>query len=101
MTKHRLARGFATLGLGLSLAAAPAVAGAAPTKDVAAQTEAPAKKANVISTTSGARSREASYAERQEQNPRTAAFKGNGAGIYIGGSTLAVVLVVVLVVVLL
>ena len=45
--------------------------------------------------------RQLRYAEREAASPGAKEFKGNGVGIYVGGSTLAVVLVIVLVVVLL
>lgn len=100
MTKHHFMRGFATLCLGVALAAAPAMVSAAPVAPAAADTADTAAKKNAVPT-DDPHHRNQSYAERQAENPRTAAFKGNGVGVYIGGSTLAVVLVVVLVVVLL
>jgi hypothetical protein len=95
MTKQRLLRAIAALGLGLVLVGAPTIANAtpAPTPTLAAP------KARDATTRDQPRS--ASYAAREAVAPRAADFKGNGAGIYIGGSTLAVVLVVVLVLVLL
>ncbi|HEX3695782.1 MAG TPA: hypothetical protein VH374_10365 [Polyangia bacterium] len=40
------------------------------------------------------------YAQREAQVPQIADFKGGSVGVYIGGSTLAVVLLVVLLVIL-
>ncbi|HVZ73160.1 MAG TPA: hypothetical protein VHJ20_12355 [Polyangia bacterium] len=45
--------------------------------------------------------RQRDYAAREAASPQTADFQGNGAGIYIGGSTLAVVLLIVLIILLL
>jgi len=93
-----LARAVAAACLGLALFGAPVFAVAAPAQPVAAAAS-PARASRP--PTSEAQQRQRRYAEREAANPRAADFKGNGVGIYIGGSTLAVVLVVVLVVVLL
>jgi hypothetical protein len=95
MTKERLVRAIAALGLGLVLVGAPTIANATPAP--AATLTAP--KAHEAAPREQPRS--ASYAAREAAAPHAADFKGNGAGIYIGGSTLAVVLVIVLVLVLL
>ncbi|SRR5258708_39740885 len=98
MTKQTLARWLAALGLGLALVGAPALAKGAP----ASTTFPTASVASPAARASGdVHQRQLHYAQREAANPRPADFKGNGAGIYIGGSTLAVVLVVVLIVVLL
>ncbi|HXI60003.1 MAG TPA: hypothetical protein VNO55_28240 [Polyangia bacterium] len=44
---------------------------------------------------------EEGYAQRESQSPQTADFKGGSAGIYIGGSGVALVLLIVLLVILL
>ena len=98
MSTPRLARFIAVACLGLALSTVPSLANAATTPPPA-QT-APATK-EIPSSSSDAHQRQARYAERQAASPRAADFQGKGVGIYIGGSTLAVVLVVVLVVVLL
>src|SRR3954447_6877930 len=41
------------------------------------------------------------YAQRESQAKNLERFKGGGAGVYIGGSTLAIVLLIVLIVILL
>jgi hypothetical protein len=97
---HRLGLWITAIGLGLTLVGAPALAAppATPSSLRAAATQggAPAPTRSLA-----APARERGYAQREAATPRNADFKGNGVGIYIGGSTLAVVLVVVLIVVLL
>jgi len=44
---------------------------------------------------------EEGYAQRESRSPRTADFKGGHEGIYIGGSGVALVLLIVLLVILL
>jgi hypothetical protein len=104
MTFRRLAQSLAAACLGLALAAAPTIAVAAPATPPAAAAPAP-RATHEASAARGASdaSDEAAdrYAAREAAAPQAAGFKGQGAGIYIGGSTLAVVLVIVLVVVLL
>jgi len=97
MTKQRLLRAIAALGLGLVLVGAPTIANATPAPSSAPALSTP-EPSNAPTDT---HTRHASYATREAAAPHAADFKGNGAGIYIGGSTLAVVLVVVLIVVLL
>jgi hypothetical protein len=92
MTIPNLSRHLAAACFGLALAGAPVIAHAAPVAAPAAAT-APA----TTTPTHG----DAARASHDYAAPQTADFKGQGAGIYIGGSTLAVVLVVVLVVILL
>ena len=98
MTKQRLLRAVAALGLGLVLVGAPTMANATPDD---APTAAALSAPKPSHAPTDARARRASYATREAAAPRAADFKGNGAAIYIGGSTLAVVLVVVLILVLL
>jgi len=98
MTKQHLTRWIATLGLALavSLSLGTTQAQAATPSTLAAPTSqtkaAPAKPGADADGT---------YAQREAAHPEAAAFSGDGSAIYIGGSTLAVVLIVVLVVVLL
>lgn len=98
MTKHTLSRSLAAACLGLALTAAPVIA--APVPPPAASAPAPqsskaaAPGADVDQTAQR-------YAAREAAAPQTADFKGQGAGIYIGGSTVAVVLLIVLIVILL
>ena len=96
--KTLLARTLAAASLGLTLLAAPTLANA---ESVAlpAPTE-PAAKGS-IPLPSEVQQRQTRYAEREAASPNTADFEGKGAAVYIGGSTLAVVLVIVLLVVLL
>ncbi|HEV3031201.1 MAG TPA: hypothetical protein VG319_06135 [Polyangia bacterium] len=99
MTKQTLARWLAALGLGLALVGAPTLAKGAPastTSPTAPAAEGPAARAS-----GDDHDRQLHYAQREAASPRAADFKGNGVGVYIGGSTLAVVLVIVLIVVLL
>jgi hypothetical protein len=97
MTKQRLLRAIAAAGLGLVLVGAPTIANAAPAPSSTPALTTP-KPSNAPTDT---QTRHASYAAREAAAPHAADFKGNGSAIYIGGSTLAVVLVVVLVLVLL
>lgn len=100
MTKSNLSRSLAAACLGLALTAAPVIAHAAPVPPPAAATpatdttKATPKGTDVDQT-------EQRYAAREASAPQTAEFKGQGAGLYIGGSTAAVVLLIVLVVILL
>jgi hypothetical protein len=102
MNLLRFARALAAASLGLVLSGAPALA-ATPSPaqpPVVAPAEAhrsplPRDQDNAVEQ------RQRHYAEREAAAPHAADFKGNGVGVYIGGSTLAVVLIVVLVVVLL
>jgi hypothetical protein len=56
----------------------------------------------VVSTPAGDASRQATdYAAREAAAPQLGAFQGGDVGIYIGGSALGVVLVVVLIVLIL
>jgi hypothetical protein len=95
MTKQRLLRAVAALGLGLVLVGAPTIANAMPASPPALTTPKPSN------APTGEHPRAASYAAREAAAPHAADFKGKGAGIYIGGSTVAVVLVIVLILVLL
>lgn len=98
MTKQTLARWLAALGLGLALVGAPTLAKGAP----ALMPSPTAPAASPAARASGdAHERQLHYCQREAASPRAADFKGNGVGVYIGGSTLAVVLVIVLIVVLL
>jgi hypothetical protein len=104
MTKHPVPRLLATLGLGLALVGAPALATAAPAAVAAIGTNGPVKAdatTDPAPMRADAHGRKLSYAERDAANVRAADFNGDGSAIYIGGSTLAVVLIVVLVLVLL
>ena len=62
----------------------------------------PAAPTNSTTSTTPAPSRDRQYAAREAKSPQAAKFKGGeGVGLYIGGSTVAVILFVVLLVVLL
>lgn len=93
-----LSRGLFTACFGLALAVSPVVAHAAPAAPSVHSDETPSTRTTATVEHSPSTR---SYAEREAAAPQTAAFKGQGAGIYIGGSTAAVVLLIVLVVVLL
>jgi hypothetical protein len=96
MRKHHIAHLLTAISLGIALVGSPALASAAsPTSAPAAEATSP------VTPRRHEQARPATYAQREAASPRTGDFKGNGVGIYIGGSTLAVVLVVILVVVLL
>jgi hypothetical protein len=101
MTKQRLLRAIAALGLGLVLVGAPTIANAAPVTPSAPALATPTESITKSSAPNDRQTRRASYAAREAAAPRAADFKGNGAGIYIGGSTVVVVLVIVLILVLL
>jgi hypothetical protein len=96
MSTSGIARSIAAACLGLALCGAPTLAHAA---TAAAHTAVAAESA--APTSPEARERTKHYAERQAANPQASEFQGKGVGVYIGGSTLAVVLVIVLIVVLL
>jgi hypothetical protein len=87
--------------LGLALLGAPALATAAPVPPAAAAAPAAPATTPALPLPQDVQERQRRYAQREAQNPAAADFEGNGVGLYIGGSTLAVVLVIVLVVVLL
>ena len=97
MSTPRITRSIAAACLGLALCGAPALAHAA-SPTTAADTAA-AKETPPLSRDAPEHQRK--YAERQAANPQASEFQGKGVGVYIGGSTLAVVLIIVLVVVLL
>ncbi len=87
-----------SLGLFLSLSPQMARADARATSPSATEVETTPPAAD---SQEGASHRELRYARREATTPQAAAFKGQGRAIYIGGSTLAIVLIVVLIVVLL
>lgn len=104
---------FTVLGVfaGTSLGfASPALAGqpvpvapapVAPDRPATAPLAAPAAKTTTSSATPSS-TRDRQYAAREAKSPQAAKFKGGeGVGLYIGGSTVAVILFVVLLVVLL
>ena len=99
MTTYRSNLCIAALGLVLTLVGAPAFA--APS----AMADAPASESTTARGTPTpavpALDRGHAYARREAAAPVAAEFRGKGAGVYIGGSTVAVVLVVVLIVLLL
>jgi hypothetical protein len=95
-----LSRGLLAACFGLALAVSPVVAHAAPVAPSVPSVGAPSTETTATAEGHTAPSTR-SYAEREAAAPQTADFKGQGAGIYIGGSTAAVVLLIVLVVVLL
>jgi hypothetical protein len=102
MKNGRLGQWIAAMSLGMFLALAPQMARAeanalAPTA-AATDVTTPAPGADSPETAS---QRQLRYARREAATPQAAAFKGQGSAIYIGGSTLAVVLIIVLIVVLL
>jgi hypothetical protein len=102
MMNQRLSRTLAALGLGLALVGAPAAAAAKPLAGTTSSSvSTPAAPEAARGDVKLGDAQEHRYAAREAASPRAADFKGGGAGIYIGGSTLAVVLVVVLVLVLL
>ena len=92
------ALGLALMFVGSSAHAAAPTTTDEPTSETASTTASDGARRTSVAPL-GDRAR--SYAQREAATPRAGDFKGNGAGIYIGGSTLAVALVVVLVVVLL
>jgi hypothetical protein len=96
MLKHRLGLWLTALAFGLMLAGTPLLAAPAATPDAV-----PAASGTAETPRAHETKRPNSYAQRESATPRAAGFKGSGVGIYIGGSTLAVVLVIVLIVVLL
>lgn len=57
--------------------------------------------ASTAATTDETGAREIQYGQRETQSPQAANFKGGAVGVFIGGSTIAVVLLIVLLVILL
>jgi hypothetical protein len=107
MTKRHLQRWIRSLGLGACLAFAPQIARAdgtpaAGSANAAASARQPNRPVPDAGVPVDGHFVKPSYAEREAQRPQTADFKGGESyGIYIGGSAVAVVLFVVLLVVLL
>lgn len=93
-----LSRGLVAACFGLALAVSPVVVHAAP---VAPSVQGDGTSSQHATAPVESPPSTRSYAEREAAAPQTANFKGQGAGIYIGGSTAAVVLLIVLVVILL
>jgi hypothetical protein len=98
MTKHHLTRWIATLGLALAVSLSLGTTPVQAATPVALAAPAAPTKAAHAKPSGDAEHR---YAQREAEHPDAAAFNGDGTAVYIGGSTLAVVLIVVLVVVLL
>jgi hypothetical protein len=94
--------GTLTLGMMLGLAPMATAAQAADNGSAAARHEPrEALPPPVTGTPEQANEQTLRYAAREAETPQLATFEGGSAGVYIGGSTLAVVLIVVLIVVLL
>lgn len=91
MQFHRI---LSTSLLAAALLGAPLAASAEPAP-VAAQ-HAPGRTANPSVVADAER-----YGERELQSPASAKFEGGSEGVYIGGSALAVVLIILLIVVIL
>jgi hypothetical protein len=86
----------------LALLGVPSVARAANTREVPVVVdEAPARSLAEPARSDDAAAEASHYAAREAAAPALGKFKGGGAGIYIGGSALTVILVVVLIVILL
>jgi hypothetical protein len=93
---------IAALVLGTFLVVAPGRASAATPPPTRAPVSALANPAPADGTPEDANQRALTYAQREARTPNAASFKGgDGAGIYISGSAVAVVLLVVVLVVLL
>jgi hypothetical protein len=107
MTKRHLQRWIGALGLGACLVCASQIAradGAPPVGAVgpAASARQPNRPLPDAGAPVDGHFGKPSYAEREAQQPQVADFEGGESyGIYIGGSAVAVVLFVVLLVVLL
>ena len=102
MTKRRLQRWMATVGLAGGLMLASGMAHAAPDAPVPVEAHDVAPTQPATKTRPDAKRPELQYAQREAQSPQAAHFKGGeGVGIYVSGGALAVVLVVVVLVVLL
>jgi hypothetical protein len=82
---------------GQARAAGPTGPSAPPPAPAATQT-APAASTTTTDETSA---RAIEYGQRETQSPQAADFKGGAVSLFIGGSTLAVVLLIVLIVILL
>ena len=103
MTKRHLQRWLGLFSLGTCLVFAPQIAGADTTRpagpaEMTQHQARPSKDAGAPDGNFG----KLAYAEREAQQPQAADFKGGeSVSVYIGGSAVAVVLFVVLLVVLL
>jgi hypothetical protein len=90
------------MSLGMFLAVAPQMARAeANVVSPSSQTAPTDSTSPAADSPETASKRQLRYAEREAATPQAAEFKGQGSAIYIGGSTLAIILIVVLIVVLL
>ena len=98
--KHIAATVLAVLLLGTAAGQARAAGitapSAPPPAPVATQTT-----TDNTATTEESQARQIQYGQRETQSPQAANFKGGAVGLFIGGSTLAVVLLIVLLVILL
>ena len=102
MTKHQLTRWIATLGLALAVSVSLGTTPVQAATPVAlAASAAPTKATPTKATPTQPADDAERYAQREAAHPEAATFNGDGSAVYIGGSTLAVVLIIVLVVVLL
>lgn len=103
MTKRHVQRWIGLLGLGTCLAFAPQIARADTSRPAGpAELARPNRTLPDGGAPADGNFHKQSYAEREAQQPQTADFKGGeGVGVYIGGSAVAVILFVVLLVVLL
>jgi hypothetical protein len=94
----------AVLAVGLMGAASPAIAalGGEPraVSPVASPTDS-SKRTNSPSAATPAPSDSARYAEREKNAAQQEAFRGGGVSIYIGGSVLAVALLIILAILIL
>jgi hypothetical protein len=96
--------GTLTLGMMLGLAPMATAAHAAGNGPAAARhegREAMPPSPPLAGTPEQANEQTLRYAAREAETPQLATFEGGSAGVYIGGSTVAVVLIIVLLVVLL
>jgi hypothetical protein len=101
MKNGQFGRWIAAMSLGMFLALAPQLARAEGNVPSAASEVADGTTPPAADSPETAGQRELRYARREAATPQAASFKGQGSAIYIGGSTLAIVLIIVLIVVLL
>jgi hypothetical protein len=93
----QLQRILSSLVLATTLVGAPYIASATPAPIATVSAPATTSKAPKASDATDV----ARYAELEQQSPAAGTFEGGGSAIYIGGSALTLVLVILLIVIIL
>jgi hypothetical protein len=99
--KHIAATVLAVLLLGTAAGQARAAGPAGPSVPPPAPAATQTIPAESTTTTDETGARAIEYGQRETQSPQAANFRGGAVGLFIGGSTVAVVLLLVLLIILL